>query len=179
MRALEKDRTRRYETVNALAADVQRHLDGDAVEACPPSRTYHLRKFVRRNRAAVATAAGVVFVLATAGGISTWSAVRASRAERFAEREARASRTQAAIAEAVNAFLNDDVLGAANPLKGADSDLKLRSVLDRASGRIEGRFADQPLVEASLRQTLGATYQALGVFAEAEKHLRRALELRR
>ena len=57
MKALEKDRNRRYETASAFAADVRRYLNDEPVEACPPSASYRLRKFARRNRAAVAAAA--------------------------------------------------------------------------------------------------------------------------
>src|SRR4029079_18371466 len=63
MKALEKDRHRRYETANGLALDIRRYLDGDAVVAAPPSRSYQLRKFVRRNRATVTAAALVARAL--------------------------------------------------------------------------------------------------------------------
>ena len=59
MKALEKDRNRRYETASALAADVQRYLNDETVQACPPSRWYRFRKFARRNKAGVLTSAGV------------------------------------------------------------------------------------------------------------------------
>jgi hypothetical protein len=59
MKALEKDRNRRYESASAFAADVQRYLNDEAVAACPPSAGYRLRKYVRRNRRALATA-GVI-----------------------------------------------------------------------------------------------------------------------
>ena len=58
MKALEKDRNRRYETANGLAADLRRYLDDEPVQACPPSAGYRLRKFARRNKAALLTAAG-------------------------------------------------------------------------------------------------------------------------
>jgi serine/threonine protein kinase/tetratricopeptide (TPR) repeat protein len=80
MKALEKDRGRRYETANGLSMDVQRYLQDENVLACPPSAAYKLRKFVRRNKGPVLTVA-VVF-LALLGGIAgtTWQAVRAERA---------------------------------------------------------------------------------------------------
>src|SRR5436190_11163776 len=68
MKCLEKDRTRRYETANALATDLQNYLADEPVQACPPSQVYRLRKFVRRYRAAVLAAALVV--LALAGGVA-------------------------------------------------------------------------------------------------------------
>ena len=59
MKALEKDRTRRYETANGLARDIERYLDDEPVEACPPSATYRLRKFARKHRGAAGHGAGV------------------------------------------------------------------------------------------------------------------------
>jgi serine/threonine protein kinase/tetratricopeptide (TPR) repeat protein len=85
MKALEKDRTRRYATAAGLAADVQRHLSDQPVEACPPSTVYRFGKFVRRNRVALTTAAVVLVALAAGSVISTWQAVRATRAERLAD----------------------------------------------------------------------------------------------
>ena len=82
LRCLEKDRARRYETVNGLAKDIQRYLDEEPVLARPPSAGYRLRKLIRRNRLAVA-AGSVVFLALTLGfSISMWQAIRATRAER-------------------------------------------------------------------------------------------------
>src|SRR5207247_245527 len=69
MKCLEKDRNRRYETASAYAADVQRYLNDEAVQACPPSAWYRFRKFARRNRRALATVAllGVMLLLAVVG----------------------------------------------------------------------------------------------------------------
>jgi len=72
MKALDKDRTRRYETPNLLAADVQRHLAGEAVVAAPPSAAYRLRKFVRRNKGAVVTVSAVILALAAGGSVAAW-----------------------------------------------------------------------------------------------------------
>ncbi|MFI5380374.1 MAG: protein kinase [Tepidisphaerales bacterium] len=69
MKALEKDRTRRYETAIELARDIDRHLNHEPVEACLPGTTYRLRKFARRNRAAMATLGTLVLLVATAIGI--------------------------------------------------------------------------------------------------------------
>ena len=82
MKALEKDRNRRYETANGFAADVQRYLDDEPVQACPPSAGYRLRKFVRRNKGPVLAAALVL--LALVGGIigTTWGGARGAGALR-------------------------------------------------------------------------------------------------
>src|SRR5205823_4217766 len=83
MKALEKDRNRRYETASDFAADVMRHLADEPVEACPPSAWYRLGKFARRNRAALTTAALVGLALVAGTTLSTWQAIRATRAERY------------------------------------------------------------------------------------------------
>lgn len=179
MRCLEKDRARRYESASGLAADIQRYLNHEPVVACPPSRLYVFQKFARRHRAGLAAAAGFAAILAVAAAVSTWQAVRASRAEKRAEASARLAASEAATSRAVNDFLQNDLLAQAAPDNQADRDLKLRTVLDRAAANIEGRFADQPLVEASIRQTIANTYGSLGDFPLMQRHLERALELRK
>ncbi len=87
MKALEKDRTRRYETANGFAADVQRYLAGEPVVAHPPSMGYRLKKFVRRNRGQV-IAASLVFVALLAGIVGTsWGLVQARTQEAKARRQ--------------------------------------------------------------------------------------------
>jgi WD40 repeat protein/tRNA A-37 threonylcarbamoyl transferase component Bud32 len=86
IKAMDKDRTRRYQTAHALAEDIQRHLYNEPVEACPPSMTYKLRKFARRYRRALVTAAVVVIALIVGSGLATWQAVRATQAMRAEQR---------------------------------------------------------------------------------------------
>ncbi|HEX4072546.1 MAG TPA: serine/threonine-protein kinase, partial [Planctomycetaceae bacterium] len=101
MKTLEKDRTRRYETANGLAMDVQRYLADEPVQACPPSASYKFRKFARRNKMALATS-GLVLAALVAGIVaSTWQAIRATRAERSAKQSLQAeteARNEAAAA---------------------------------------------------------------------------------
>jgi eukaryotic-like serine/threonine-protein kinase len=85
MKALEKDRTRRYETANNFAADVLRYLSDEPVEACPPSSIYRFRKFARRNRVTITTAAVVLAALLLGTVVSVTQAIRATRAEQLAE----------------------------------------------------------------------------------------------
>jgi serine/threonine protein kinase len=85
MKALEKDRTRRYEAASGLANDVERYLHDEPVEACPPSTAYRLHKFARRNKAALGTAALVAAALIIGTVISVWQAVEAQRARREAD----------------------------------------------------------------------------------------------
>jgi eukaryotic-like serine/threonine-protein kinase len=81
MKALEKERERRYETASALAADIQHYLHDEPVSACTPSSAYRLRKFARRNRVAITTAALVSAALTVGAVASVWQAVRATKAE--------------------------------------------------------------------------------------------------
>jgi len=85
MRCLEKDRGRRYETANGLAADLQRHLRHEPVSARPPSTAYLLQKLMRRHRATVTAGIAVLVVLLVGIAASTWQAVRATRAELLAD----------------------------------------------------------------------------------------------
>ena len=77
MKCLEKDRTRRYETANSLAADLKRHLNNEPVEACPPSKVYRFRKFARKHHTAIAIAIAFAAILVAATAVSTWQAIRA------------------------------------------------------------------------------------------------------
>jgi len=143
MKALEKDRTRRYQTASGFGHDVQRYLDGDVVEACPPSATYRLRKFARKNRAALVTVGSFALLLLVGAVLSIWQAIRATKAEAVAisqakraiiaeersrlerdravaaEAQARAEEEKAersaAEAKAVLGFFQDQVLSAARP----------------------------------------------------------------
>ncbi len=105
MKALEKDRRRRYETASGLAADVRRFLAEEPVEACPPSAWYRFGKLARRHKAALTTTAVVATTLFLGTVLSTWQALRATRAERialhaeqraFGERDAASARRQEA-----------------------------------------------------------------------------------
>ncbi|HKB36078.1 MAG TPA: hypothetical protein VKD72_06465, partial [Gemmataceae bacterium] len=79
MKALEKDRGRRYETANGFAIDVQRYLADEPVLACPPSAWYRFRKSVRRNKTALVVAALVLFLLAALGGVAGWAALQQAK----------------------------------------------------------------------------------------------------
>ncbi len=120
-----------------------------------------------------------VFVVLVLGVVaSTWEAVQAWQAEAKA-------RQQSAIAQAVNDFLQNDLLAQASasnqsgPSTKPDPDLTVRTALDRAAQRIEGKFDKQPEVEAAIRNTMGKTYAELAQYAESQKQLERALGLER
>ena len=147
MKALEKDRRRRYESASGFGQDVERYLKQEPVSAAAPSAIYKFRKFARRNRITLTAVATVALVLIVGAVVSTWQAVRATRAEKKAK-------TEAEISKAVNDFLQNDLLAQASPESQPDRDLKLRTVLDRAAQKIVGGFTNQPLVEAAIRDTI-------------------------
>jgi serine/threonine protein kinase/WD40 repeat protein len=89
MKSLEKERSRRYESANGFAQDVERYLAGEPVQAVPPSTTYRLRKFLRRNKGPVAAAGVVLLALVVGTVVSSWQAVRATRAEERADERTR------------------------------------------------------------------------------------------
>lgn len=102
MKALEKERSRRYESANGFAMDIQRYLNDEAVLACPPSSLYRFRKFARRNRTLIAMA-GLVATAVLMGLVGTaWQAIRATRAETVAlvERDEKERARREALASA-------------------------------------------------------------------------------
>jgi tetratricopeptide (TPR) repeat protein/tRNA A-37 threonylcarbamoyl transferase component Bud32 len=112
-------------------------------------------------------------------------AANARRAEKSAQDEAanarraeKSARDEAAISKEVNDFINDDLLGAADPEREPNRDLKVRAVLDRAVAGLGNRFQDQPLVEAAIRMTLARTYLSLGEYEKAQQQAERSAELR-
>jgi serine/threonine protein kinase len=185
MKALEKDRARRYETANGLAMELQRYLAEEPVLAGPPGAGYRLRKLARKHRRLLATAAAFVVLLVLATALSAALAVRARAAEREAAQAAARARDEAATVEAVLRFLNEDLLAQANTTRWpggqdiADPDVKVRTLLDRAAWQIDGRFGGQPVVEASVRYTIGDAYCGLGLYDAALPQLERAYALRR
>jgi eukaryotic-like serine/threonine-protein kinase len=170
-KALEKDKIRRYATAAELAADVRRYLRDEPIVARPPSAAYQMGKFARRNKALVGAVAAVFVVLVLGVLISMREAVRARRAE--------------ASAEAINDFLQNDLLsqasasGQAGPHITPNPDLTVRTALDRAAARIEGKFDHQPEVEAGIRSTIGRSYMDLGQYPQARTQLERAVALDR
>jgi eukaryotic-like serine/threonine-protein kinase len=171
LKALEKDRARRYETASALALDLRRHLDDQPVQARAPSRTYALRKFVRRHRMGVSAAALVAAAILGGALLATLGLLRARRAEQEA-------RAEAAKAVAITEFLQE-TLGSAHPVLGRGRDTTVLEALGIAVEKAETAFREQPRVQASLLNTVGRTYLSLGRHAEAKGVLEKALEMRR
>ena len=133
MKCLEKDRTRRYETANGLAADVTRHLTNEPVIARPPSTAYRLQKALRRNRLGFAAAAAVALVLVLGIAVSSWQAVRATKAER----EQSQLRQQAEAAKAQESTARQQAeLARANEAKQRKQAEAAREVAERFKKRI-------------------------------------------
>ncbi|MDX2018369.1 MAG: serine/threonine-protein kinase [Planctomycetota bacterium] len=176
MRAIEKDRARRYPSAGSLAEDVGRYLRGEPVQAAPPSVWYTTRTFVRRHRALVAGAAVVTLTLILGIVGTSVGLVSANRQRAIAQAAETRARERLAESEATVQFL-DDMLAAADPaVQGRD--VPVRAVLDCAAGTLSTRFADRPLVAARLHATIGRTYAGLGENTTAGEHVRSALELR-
>jgi serine/threonine protein kinase len=170
MKALEKDRTRRYETPAALSQDVRRHLDHQPVTAARPSTLYLTRKFVRRHQVALGTGAALLLVLL--------AGIYMARSEAaVARRHAEEARQQKEILAAVKQFLEQDLLMQGWSAEGPDREVTLVTVLDRAAAQVGERFAANPLIEAEIRQTLFNAYFALGEYTNAQVHLDRAISL--
>jgi eukaryotic-like serine/threonine-protein kinase len=170
MKAMHPQRQQRYETANALAADLRRHLDDEPVVARPPSTGYRMGKFVRRHRAGV-LAAGIVTVTVIASAIlATIGFVRASRAERLAAQEAEAARQ-------VADFLVD-LFRVSDPGEARGNSLTAREILERGSQRISMELAAQPEMQTRLMQTIGTVHAALGEYEPARALLEDALRTR-
>jgi len=131
MKALEKDRGRRYQTANGLARDIQRYLADEPVEACPPSAAYRLRKFARKNLKALTIAGAFVLLLAGAAVVSTWQAIRATQAEtKSRQAEALAQERFDLAKEAVDKYLNE--VTETPELKNANFEELRRKLLETA-----------------------------------------------
>ncbi len=158
MKAIEKDRTRRYETANAFAQDIVRFLSDEPVTATPPSAGYQVRKFMRRNKAALRVAALIAVVLIAATAVSTWQAIRAT-----AERDAKDVALRNA--KAISTFLTE-VFQSPDPTRDGRT-ITVAETLDKAAKRLESDLSTQPERRAQLQYTLAGTYHALGLNPQA------------
>ncbi len=172
MKALEKDRNRRYQTANAFARDIERYLADEPVEASPPSTSYRLRKFVRRNKSQVAAASFLVLALVAGIAFGLWhnrqldwknrELLAANEAERRAKQDAQRREAET---KAVLDFVDDKILAAARPegqAGGLGPEVTLRRAIEAALSFVDQSFSDQPLIEARLRMTLAVTFGNLG-----------------
>ena len=163
LKAMRKEREHRYQSASELANDVRNYLSGIPVMAGPESATYRVKKYMQRHKALVMGTAAVVVVLLVGIIVSTVFAIGQARAR--------------AREQAVSDFLQNIVIASLNPLHVGGKEITNRSILDAASEGLEEKFADKPLAEASIRQTLAIAYFALGLYKQNEVHTKRVLEI--
>lgn len=182
MKCLEKDPARRYQSPAELEADLQRYLSGEAVEAVPPTLGYKARKYVRRHRALVVSAAAIVFALV--GGLAsagyglyqakaantelTNANTKLSEAIDEVTRQEKKATREAARSGAFSKLFVDDVLGAASPRESKGEDLTVAEVLDKTVQRLDQIEDDS--VRAAVEQQIGEIYRALGRSSAAYDH---------
>lgn len=165
--ALRKEPERRYASVAQFTDDIRRYMEGLPVAARLDTVSYRTWKFVRRHKLGVAAAAVVVLALAAGLTVAMWQA-------RVAAQQRDRARIQQAKAEHINAFMQEMLASADPARKGRD--VKVAEVLDEATQKMESELADQPEVLTEVRRTIGNTYRSLGLYDQAEPHLRFALE---
>jgi len=165
MKALEKDRTRRYDSAGDLADDVRRHLDDRPISAGRPSRIRDVRKALARHRVAVSALVAVGIALFLGVTAAATMAARAREAEMVA-------RHHAERAQAVLEF-QTEMFNSVDPQAGRD--VGIRDILDSSLERLEN-LDEPPLVESRLRRTVAATYLELGNADLARKHAEQAIE---
>jgi eukaryotic-like serine/threonine-protein kinase len=165
MKTLEKDRNRRYETAKDFAADVQRYLNDETVQACPPSAGYKIRKLLRRHWRPVLAASLVI--LALIGGVigATWGLIRAeaaAEAERHAKDVAERRLAQIEKGNDLLTSIFNDLDPDAETKEGRPLRVILGERLDKATSQLDGEAIGDPLTVAKLQYTLGVTQLGLG-----------------
>src|SRR5262245_48422060 len=155
MKALEKDRSRRYESASALAADIQRYLSDEPVLACPPTTMYRFQKLTRKHKPALVTAAAIAVCLILGTTVSAWQAVRATTAEAQAN-----ANKQKAVANEQKAVAN----AAAAEQKEQEA-TKQRDELSELNKKLEAANAQLQATQAELRATLYASNMNLAKHA--------------
>jgi serine/threonine protein kinase len=171
MKALEKDRTRRYSSPQEMAADIERYRTDQPVLASPPSVAYRARKFVRRHRLGVAVA---VSVLVLSLGLAARERIHANR---IGEERDRASR-EATVSKQISDFMIG-LFEVSNPSEARGNSITAREILDKGAAEIEETLADQPEVQARMMATMGQVYKSLGLYDQASPLLTRGLSTQR
>jgi serine/threonine protein kinase/tetratricopeptide (TPR) repeat protein len=189
MKCLEKDRARRYDTANGLARDIERYLHDEAVEACPPSTGYRLRKLAGKHRAAFTIAVAFLVLLVLAGALCAWQAVRATQAEGRALAERDRAEQEKDRAEAGFRMARDTVdrfftqVGESPQLRAQGMEKFRKNLLQNAKEFYE-RFIREQYDAPAARHDLALAHlrlakiqQVLGDYQEAETSLERAIAL--
>ena len=164
MKALEKDRSRRYGTPSELAADIRHYLSHEPVTARPASAGYRVRKYVRRHRIAVSVALGFVVLLAG------FTAAQAAQLRRITRERDRADR--------VTEFMSG-MFKVSDPSESRGNSITAREILDRASKDVDSGLAKDPELQAQMMHVMGRVYWSLGLYPRGEALLTRAIDIRR
>ncbi len=152
MKAIDKDRERRYNSPLELASDLGRYLKHEPVIARPPSLLYRAQKFVRRNRVAVGLASALAILIV---GFVISLTVERNRANREAE-----------LSKNVTTFMTN-VFTISNPNESSGNSVTARELLDKASAQIENTPGKDSQVQARMMAAMGRTYMGLGLFQQA------------
>ncbi len=164
LKALEKDRTRRYPSASGLAADIERYLRNEPVTARPPTVGYRARKYIRRHRLGVVVAAAGVLLLA---GFAITQSIELRRITRERDR-----------ADRIAQFMTG-MFSVPDPSEARGNSVTAREVLDKASKEIDTSLQNDPELQAKMMYTMGDTYWDLGLFSRAQPLFERALEIQR
>jgi serine/threonine protein kinase/Tfp pilus assembly protein PilF len=170
LKAMAKEPTERYASVEQFAEDVQRYLRGQPVRARAPTWTYRARKFLARHPAGVSAAGTVAVLLAVILLMSINYSLTSSR-------QAAAIAAERDRAESIKGFLLD-LFREADPNQAKGVDVTAREILDRGAQQVERELAGQPLTQADLMQVLADIYGALSEHERAGSLLDEAISLR-
>jgi len=171
LKALEKERSRRYATPAELAADIGRYLRHEPVLAHAPGAAYRASKYVRRHWVAVAVAGGLLVVLISFGIAQTLQLRQTTRERDRATRERdRADR--------IAAFMTG-MFKVSDPSVARGNSVTAREILDKASKEIDTGLSKDPELQAQMMQTMGSVYNDLGLYPQAQALLTRAVDIRR
>jgi serine/threonine protein kinase len=181
LKAIEKDKRRRYQSARELADDLRRHLADEPIAARPPSAAYRFSKFARRNRGLVAGLGAAAGVLALGVAGVGWQAARATagwataeRNLRLAEDAKRAAEEAAANARAVSGFLTD-MITAVDPETAVGRELTARELFEAAALAADASPPGTPRAELGVRAALAQSLRGIGRAAEARAQLERAV----
>jgi tetratricopeptide (TPR) repeat protein len=179
MKALDKDRDRRYGTANSLAADIERYLSNETVEACPPSASYRIRKFANRHKLGVAAGVAIAAAVLVGIGGTTGGMIWALQERKAAQTSAALATVQAARSDQVAHFLVDMLQGVAPSVAQGRDTTMLKEIVDQTANRVSTDLKDEPEVQVDLYLTLGKVYFALQNYKEMEANARHTLQLAR
>jgi eukaryotic-like serine/threonine-protein kinase len=177
MKALERDRTRRYGTPLELAADLKRFLNHEPVEARPSDAAYRLRKYVRRHRVAMTVCAGLLFVLALFSIAQALQLRETTRERDHAKQERDRANLERDRATRIAAFMSN-MFKVPDPSEARGNSVTAREILDRAANDIGAGLAEDPDVQSQMMHEMAGTYNDLGLHARAQDLAQRALDAR-